>query len=58
MHDLLPEVFLTLLVGLTAYILLKCSLALARRKWPGRLQSTALDWLLVILSVLAGSMAT
>ena len=58
MHDLLSEVFLTLLVGLVAFILLKLSLTLARRKWPVQLQSTALDWLLVILSVLASSMAT
>jgi hypothetical protein len=58
MHDFLPDAFLTLLVGLTAFILLKLSLSLARRKWPVQLQSTALDWLLVILSVLAGSMAT
>jgi hypothetical protein len=58
MNDSLHDFFLTVLIGVTAFALLKCLLTLARRKWPVQLKPMAWDWLLVILSVLAGPMAT
>jgi hypothetical protein len=58
MLDFLHVFFLALLVVLVTFTLLKCSLTVARRKWPVQLQSTTWDWVVQILAVLAAAIAT